>query len=172
MTLLLNLGGFWTLTRRGDPSQMFNEPTTPVDWSIYVAVAETATLYEWRSRYQKGSGLIAGVNSLRPEFVEGNAPPFIRPYSGSTSLFRIVGQTLDAAGLPLANCIVQGFLTSGLASAGLAADAYVGEVTSDNEGYFEFWTPYTTSQHYLVCYLQGSPDRTGASVNTLIPTAP
>lgn len=91
---------------------------------------------------------------------------------GTMSRHRFVGQTLDSAGAALGNCIVQGFLTSAFAPAGLLADAFVDQMTSDPNGYYEFWTPYVGQQHYLVCYLAGSPDRTGASVNTLVPTAP
>ena len=91
---------------------------------------------------------------------------------GSQSKNRFVGQTLDSAGAPLGNCTVQGFLTNDYAYAGLLADAFVGQMTSDPGGYYEFWTPYSGQQHYLVCYLGGSPDRTGASVNTLVPAAP
>lgn len=74
---------------------------------------------------------------------------------------RIVGTSRDSAGAVLGSCIIQGFLTAG--------DVYVGEVTSDSGGYFELPTPYTGA-HYLVAYKAGSPDVTGATVNTLTPT--
>ena len=73
---------------------------------------------------------------------------------------RIVGITRDSAGAVLGNCIVQGFLAAG--------DVFVMEVASDTGGYFTFVTPYT-GQHYLVAYKAGSPDVTGATVNTLTP---
>jgi hypothetical protein len=76
----------------------------------------------------------------------------------------IVGQTLDQNGNPLANCIVQGFVTT--------TDAYVGSVTSDNSGWYKLPTPYSTAtHHYIVAYKSGSPDVAGTSVNTLVPTA-
>ena len=83
--------------------------------------------------------------------------------TGGAKMNCIVGQTLDQYGNPLPNCIVQGFLTTN--------DVFVGQVTSDNGGYYKLPTPYGTAVlHYLVCYKAGVPDVAGTSVNTLVPT--
>jgi hypothetical protein len=49
-------------------------------------------------------------------------------------------------------------------------DTYVGQAVSDSAGYYELGTPYSGQAHYVVAYLPGSPDVSGTSVNTLIPT--
>jgi hypothetical protein len=75
----------------------------------------------------------------------------------------IVGQTLDQNGNALGFANVEAFLTS--------SNQPVGSVQSDGQGYFRLPTPWGTSvTHYLVCYLSGSPDIAGTSVNTLTPT--
>lgn len=79
---------------------------------------------------------------------------------GAKQAKKIIGTTRDSGGSVLGNCIVQGFVTTG--------DVFVGEMTSDPAGYFEFPTQYTGA-HYLVCYKAGSPDVAGTSVNTLTP---
>jgi hypothetical protein len=57
---------------------------------------------------------------------------------------------------------VQGFRTSD--------DLFVGETTADSSGNYELATVYPATNHYLVAYKAGSPDITGATVNTLQPT--
>jgi len=80
----------------------------------------------------------------------------------------IVGFTQDQYGNALASCHVEGFVTGGANG----VDSSVGSLTSDAGGYYRLPTPYsTTTSHYVVCYLTGSPDVAGTSVNTLKPTA-
>lgn len=81
-------------------------------------------------------------------------------FGGYTRPNFIVGQTLDSGGNPIA-ATVQGFRTSD--------DLYVGETGSDSNGRYALPTIYLTDAHYLVAYRVGSPDQTGATVNTLIP---
>ena len=82
--------------------------------------------------------------------------------TGNASRLKLRGTTRDQYGNPLGSCIVQGFVTAG--------DIYIGQTTSDASGYYELPTQYPVSNHYLVCYLAGSPDVSGTSVNTLTPS--
>jgi hypothetical protein len=71
--------------------------------------------------------------------------------------------TKDSVGTPVANAIVQGFVTS--------TDAYVGEVTSGEDGTYTLGTETVAGvAHYLVAYKAGSPDVAGTTVNTLTST--
>jgi hypothetical protein len=76
----------------------------------------------------------------------------------------MVGTTVNSAGAPLGNCVVQLFKTSN--------DAIIVETTSDGGGNFTLYRDggsYSPAeQFYLVCYLAGSPDVAGTSVNTLV----
>ena len=83
--------------------------------------------------------------------------------TGNASRLKLRGTTRDQFGNPLGSCVVQGFLTSN--------DVTVGQTTSDASGYYELTTPYSSStQHYIVAYLPGSPDVAGTSVDTLTPS--
>lgn len=81
---------------------------------------------------------------------------------GHQSQRRLIGNTLDATGAPLGSVTLQGFRTSD--------DLYVGRVVSDSGGYYDLPTPFPGTAHYIVAYKSGSPDITGATVNTLTPT--
>ena len=77
---------------------------------------------------------------------------------------RIKGTCVNNADAPVANAIVQGFVT--------ATDAFVGEVTAGEDGTYNLMTERLTSvAHYLVAYKAGSPDIAGTTVNTILPTA-
>ena len=80
--------------------------------------------------------------------------------AGGPSVF-LRGQTLDANGNPLTGVTVQGFLTSN--------DLFVGQTVSDANANYALGSPYLGVNHYLVAYLPGSPDRSGTTVNNLIP---
>lgn len=89
------------------------------------------------------------------------------PYScdgeGTQSRNFIRGICKDSGGSPVANAIVQGFVT--------ATDAFVGEVQSNTDGTYNLGTEQLkTTAHYLVAYKAGSPDTAGTTVNTLLPT--
>jgi hypothetical protein len=118
--------------------------------------------YGCRIGYGKPSGS-DGVSSNR----DLSTPDLFEPYScdgeGTQSKNAIRGITKDSGGTPIANAIVQGFVTS--------TDAYVGEVTSNNDGTYTLMTEQLkTTAHYLVAYKAGSPDTAGTTVNTLLPT--
>lgn len=80
--------------------------------------------------------------------------------NGATKFIR--GVCKDSGGNTVSGAIVQGFLT--------ATDAYVGETACDSYGNYELGTPYPGAAHYLVAYRAGSPDISGTTVNTLLPT--
>jgi hypothetical protein len=82
---------------------------------------------------------------------------------GKQCRHKITGVTKDSGGAALGNCVVQLFRTSN--------DEFIMENTSDLLGNYEVRTPYPGANHYCVAYKQGSPDVTGATVNTLVPAA-
>lgn len=86
-------------------------------------------------------------NFLNPQILEAE------------TIWRIVGQTRDSAGAVLANCTVTLFRTY---------DDMPQKVTvSDADGNYSF--PVSPgSTYYCVAYKAGSPDVTGATVDTLV----
>ena len=89
---------------------------------------------------------------------------FWKDDSGGAFQNCIVGQTLDQYGNALGNAIVQGFVT--------ATELFIGQVTSDSNGWFKLPTPYPTNiAHYLVCYQASVPPVAGTSINTITPAA-
>ncbi len=80
---------------------------------------------------------------------------------GCAHQFSYALQTQDSGGSPLANVVCQVFVT--------ATDAFVGEYVSDLAGNVTLFSPFPSpTTHYVVCYLAGSPDRAGTSINTLV----
>lgn len=89
------------------------------------------------------------------------------PYScdgeGTQSMNFLRGTCVDAADVPVANAIVQAFVT--------ATDTFAGEVAGHTDGSYLLGVQQAkTTQHYLVAYKAGSPDIAGTTVNTLLPT--
>lgn len=83
------------------------------------------------------------------------------PGTQSTNFLR--GTCVDSGGTPVANAIVQAFRT--------VDDAFAGEVQANLDGTYAVPVQQSkATQHYLVAYKAGSPDTTGATVNTLLPT--
>jgi hypothetical protein len=75
----------------------------------------------------------------------------------------IRGSCKDASGVVVANAFVQAFVT--------ATDAIAGEVQANTDGTYSVGVQQSkVTPHYLVAYKAGSPDITGATVNTLLPT--
>ena len=72
----------------------------------------------------------------------------------------ISGVTKDSTGTPLAGCTVQLFYT--------ATDKIADEKVSDASGNYEFRSAAPAVNFYIVAYKAGSPDVTGATVNTLV----
>ncbi len=86
--------------------------------------------------------------------------PWQRSMRGNGRLARFAaGYTYNSSGGILGGATVQVFRTSD--------DLYVSETQSDDTGRFEAFTPYPGVAHYFVAYAAGSPDVTGATVNTL-----
>lgn len=92
----------------------------------------------------------------------GDYEPISCDSPGTASRKFIMGTCKDISSVPVSGAIVQGFRT--------VDDVYVGEITADSNGKYEFGTPHVGLQHYLVAYRAGSPDIAGTTVNTLVPT--
>lgn len=124
----------------------------------------------WRSKWSYGCR--AGGGDAEGYAPSGNGQGMVgrdlyEPYScdgeGTQSRRFIRGTVLDSDSNPVANAIVQGFVTS--------TDAYVGEVTSNGDGTYTLGTDTLPGvAHYLVAYKPGSPDIAGTTVNTLTST--
>lgn len=123
---------------------------------------------KWSFGCRVGYGEPAGSDGAAP--VGGRdlaAPDLFEPYScdgeGTQSVRFIKGTTKNADGTPISGAIVQAFVT--------ADDRYVGEVQSREDGSYDLGVSTVAgTQHYLVAYKPGSPDITGATVNTLTTT--
>jgi len=94
-------------------------------------------------------------------------PDLFEPYScdgeGTQSRNFLRGTCKDSVGVAVANAIVQGFVTG--------TDAYLGEVQGNTDGTYALGVETSkVTPCYLVAYKAGSPDITGATVNTLLPT--
>lgn len=82
---------------------------------------------------------------------------------GTQTLKFLKGVCRDVSNNPLSGVIVQAFRTSD--------DTFAGyEVQTRGDGSYNLPTNFPGVAHYAVAYLAGSPDRSGATVNTLIPT--
>jgi len=82
----------------------------------------------------------------------------INPFIQSTNTFTLTGITRDSTGAVLGNCDVIIFKTGD--------DVKVAQTISDGSGNYSVVLP-TNSRHYVVSYKTGSPDVTGATLNTL-----
>lgn len=123
----------------------------------------------WYSLWSFGCRVAAGgvAGSDGEPFYNLSSKDLFEPYScdgeGTQSRNFIRGTCKDASGTPVANAIVQGYVT--------ATDAYVGEVQANNDGTYALGVEQAKSTpHYLVAYKTGSPDIAGTTVNTLLPT--
>ena len=125
--------------------------------------------YRWYSLWSFGCRVGAGspIGSDGAGWYDLSMKDLYEPYScdgaGTQTKRFIKGVTKDSVGATIANAIVQGFVTS--------TDAYVGEVTSGEDGTYTLGTETIAGvQHYLVAYKAGSPDVAGTTVNTLTST--
>lgn len=123
----------------------------------------------WYSLWSFGCRVGAGspIGSDGAGWYDLSMKDLYEPYScdgaGTQTKRFIKGVTKDSVGATIANAIVQGFVTS--------TDAYVGEVTSGEDGTYTLGTETIAGvQHYLVAYKAGSPDVAGTTVNTLTST--
>lgn len=81
---------------------------------------------------------------------------------GTPSLKFVMGRCKDASGNAIASATVRIFRSS--------TGQFVRETLSDENGYYEAGTEYPGQNHQVVAYVSGSPDRMGATVNTMVPT--
>lgn len=91
----------------------------------------------------------------------GGWAPWSGGNPGSQGRKFLRGQCVDGSAVGVSGAVVQAFLT--------ATDAFQGEQTSTEGGYYEVGTT-EAGAHYLVAYKPGSPDIAGTTVNTLVPT--
>lgn len=89
--------------------------------------------------------------------------PFSCDGAGTQTLKFLKGSTVDVSDAALSGVVVQAFRTSDNAFAGY-------QVESRTDGSFDLATNFPGVNHYMVAYRAGSPDRTGATLNTLTPT--
>jgi hypothetical protein len=164
-------GGGWS-AQSGSLQASFNDmlPMRPVnDWQCRALKTwkdrnKFVSLWSFGCRVGYGTPIGSdGVSTNR----DMTAPDLYEPYScdgeGTQTKRFIKGITKDATGIPVANAIVQGFIT--------ATDAFIGEVQSGNDGSYTLGTETVAGvQHYLVAYKPGSPDTAGTTVNTLTST--
>lgn len=142
----------------------------------------------WDSKYNYQSRSIKSLKdknkwvSLWPRMKFGNADQYaecvwsqdygskLEPYEpfscdgeGTQTLRFINGICKDSTSTIVANATVQAFRTSD--------DLYVGQDVSREDGTYNCGVATVAGvQHYLVAYKAGSPDITGATVNTLTST--
>lgn len=108
-----------------------------------------------------------GRPTPRGGIANGTGPNVSGPFFNSQfQMFRqfwiISGITRDSAGAALGNCVVNLFQTQG--------NVFVATTTSDASGNYSFSVPGNSSASFVVAYKAGSPDVSGTTLNTLIPT--
>lgn len=105
-----------------------------------------------------GAAPIGGRGLADPDLFE----PFSCDGEGTQTLKFIKGMAVDTSDAGLSGAVLHAFRTSD--------DAFAGyEVESRTDGSYDLATNFPGVAHYVVAYLPGSPDRTGATVNTLVP---
>lgn len=82
---------------------------------------------------------------------------------GSQTLKWIKGMCVDVNDAPLSGVNVAAFRTSDNAVAGIT-------VQSREDGSYDVPTQFPGVDHFVRAYLDGSPDRTGVTLDTLQPT--
>jgi hypothetical protein len=76
------------------------------------------------------------------------------------TFFQISEQTKDSTGAALGGATAKLFVT--------ATDVMIESQVSNADGYAYFKMPAQAVTHYIVAYKSGSPDVTGATLNTLV----
>ena len=114
-----------------------------------------------------GGGEVVGADGAPPVTNALASKDLFEPYScdgeGTQSKNFLRGTCKDSGGTPVANAIVQAFVT--------ATDAFAGEVAGNTDGTYTLGVEQSkATPHYLVAYKAGSPDIAGTTVNTLLPT--
>lgn len=123
----------------------------------------------WYSLWSFGCRVGAGspIGSDGAGWYDLSMKDLFEPYScdgeGTQSKNFLRGLCVDASDVPVANAIVQAFVT--------ATDAFAGEVQANTDGTYVLGVEQSkATAHYLVAYKPGSPDIAGTTVNTLLPT--
>ena len=119
----------------------------------------------WSYGCRIGGGDLEGYASLGAGSMTDH--DMFEPYScdgeGTQSMNFLRGICVDSSDVPVANAIVQAFVTS--------TDTYAGEVQCNTDGTYVLGVQQSkVTPHYLVAYKAGSPDIAGTTVNTLLPT--
>lgn len=114
-----------------------------------------------------GGGEVVGADGAPPVTNALASKDLFEPYScdgeGTQSKNFLRGTCKDSGGTPVANAIVQAFVT--------ATDAFAGQVAGNTDGTYTLGVEQSkATPHYLVAYKAGSPDIAGTTVNTLLPT--
>jgi hypothetical protein len=82
---------------------------------------------------------------------------------GVRGAYFIKGQVLDANGVAQTGVHVTAFRASD--------NLYVADTYSDSNGYYSVATPYSTSAHFIIAYLDTAIDLVGTTVNNLTPSS-
>ena len=114
----------------------------------------------WPHSQQVGGGFGGGGRILNPDF-QAQAWEINVLATGSRHRMVFTGVTLNAAGTPLGGCTVQLFNTA----TGQLVDTQV----SDSKGNYKVTDPNNVAC-FMVAYLPGSPDVTGATIDELTGT--
>lgn len=87
-------------------------------------------------------------------------------WKGARAWKVISGVTKDSAGAALPGCTVKLFLTADDPGGVYLQDVKLDETVSDGNGNYFLYSPVSSSS-YIVAYLGGAPDVTGATANTV-----
>lgn len=124
---------------------------------------------KWFSRWSfgckaMGAGEVSGMDGANQHGLtlqDWFNPPVIQ--DGCQTLKWIKGMCVDTSDAPLSGVNVAAFRTSDNAVAGIT-------VQSREDGSYDVPTSFPGVDHFVRAYLDGSPDRTGVTLDTLQPT--
>ncbi len=163
-------GGGWS-AQSGTLQPAYEERTHEPRWQWQCRSLKTwkdrnAWVSLWSFGCRIGFGMPSGndgVTTQRDLASSDLFEPFSCDGEGTQTLKWLKGRCVDTAEAALSGVNVQAFRTSD--------DTFAGyEVQSRTDGSYDLATNFPGVNHYVVAYLVGSPDRTGATVNTLVPT--
>lgn len=126
----------------------------------------------WNSKWSfgcrtSGGGEVSGLDGASAIGQSLADKDLFEPYScdgeGTQTLKWIKGQCVDVNDAPLSGVNVAAFRTSDNAVAGIT-------VQSREDGSYDVPTMFPGVDHFVRAYLDGSPDRTGVTLDTLQPT--
>ncbi len=164
-------GGGWS-TQPGTQQPSYGESLAQPRWNWQSRSPKTwKDKSRWVSQWSFGCRVAGGSGSGG----DGEPPAgrsiaqadLFEPYScdgdGTQSVNFFRGTCKNDNDVAVANAIVQGFVT--------VTDVYLGEVQGNTDGTYSLGVQVSKlTPCYLVAYKAGSPDITGATVNTLLAT--